>query len=198
MTSERRVVRHTIRIQDDHQAIPTGPVVGARLRRDYPDEVLALKLDLWIETEEHPGRRAGDIVAIIGTDRPVPAYSEHLATVVDDAEHDPPIAWHLYRVSAGDEELDKRALVAVAAASEARHRRVNGPCWDVPAGGPRLPGSDQPLIHCQLEAGHAGAHTYTDPATIGLGTWTWPDESSETIHGRPEPRLPDPGRGRET
>lgn len=95
--TERRVVRHTIRIQDDTQTIPTGQVVRAQLRRDYADDPLALKLDLWIEAE-HPHQRVGDQVAIIGTSRPVPEEGEHLATVVDDGPHDPPVAWHLYRV----------------------------------------------------------------------------------------------------
>jgi hypothetical protein len=202
MTHERRIVHNLVRIQDDRQTIAAGPIVAAQLRRDYPDEPFALKLDLWIETEvilplEDPG--PGDFtvahpggttdIAIVGTNRPVPAGAEHLATVVDDygADHGrDPLAWHVYRVAAERwaDEIDKRALVAIAAASEAgRHRRmVHGPCWDVPAGSPRWSGEDAPRVRCQLEHGHDGAHHCR---AGDAGEWTWTDASSETIHGRP-------------
>lgn len=178
MTHERRVVRRTIRIQDDHQAIPTGHVVAAQLRRDYPDDPVALKLDLYVETT---GEWADDIVVVIGTDRPVPEQGDHLATVVDEGPRGDPIAWHLYRIgTAGrDAELDTHALVAMAAASQARHRRT---CGATPGTEPVVvepgPGEEPWRIVCGEEPGHDPSNYHTPHRARGLGShgrgeFTW-------------------------
>lgn len=188
MTHQRRVVRHTIRIQDDHQAVPSGTVVAARLRRDYPDDTLALKLDLWIERED-PDPYADDVVAIVGTNRPAPAYGTHLVTVVDEA-HDRPVAWHLYRLSSGDPEADTRALVAIAAASQARHRADT--CGATPTEMPPVvdPDPTEQLAWravCSERAGHDGSNWHTPHRATGLGRngkgeLTWYDQP---IHNAP-------------
>jgi hypothetical protein len=184
MTHERRVVLNTIRIQDDRQTIAAGRIVAAQLRRDYPDELMATKLDLWIETEvllptDHPG--PGDFTAphpggttdveIVGTDRPVPDQAEHIATVVDTGIDDP-LAWHVFRVAAERwaDEIDKRALVAIAAASQAhRHRRPV--CGAAPKDIAVLDPTERPFWRatCIEDPDHDARNPNTPHRATGLG-----------------------------
>jgi hypothetical protein len=218
MTHERRIVHNTVRIQDDRQTIAAGPIVAAQLRRDYPDEPFALKLDLWIETEvllpkPLPQQRPGDFtvahpggitdIAIVGTNRPVPPDAEHLVSVVDDhgADHGrDPLAWHVYRVAAERwaDEIDKRALVAIAAASQARHRRT---CGATPSEPPAIfdPDPAEALAWravCQEDPDHDASdwntpHRATGLGRSGRGELTWYDQP---VRNAPRDFAEDPDR----
>lgn len=107
MELQRRIVHNTIRVAEDEQTIAAGPVVLARARRAYPDDVVAARIDLWIETEvvlPSPNPRPGEPtkpwaaglvdVVVLGTDQPVPDEGTWIASVDDQ-----PLAWHIYRIT---------------------------------------------------------------------------------------------------
>lgn len=151
--SHRRVVRHTLGVQEGPQTIPAGQIVAATVHRDYPDEAFAAKIHVWVETDDQEQRPA--TVELHGTD--VDVAGTWQATVIDTQAE---VAWHIYGTTSRP----------TCGATPGRDPVVTDP-------------AEQPFwrVVCSEDAGHDPSNWNTPHRATGLGRhgggeFTWTDE----------------------